>query len=65
MGYRAGKSFEDNACVFIFKKFGIRFVLYQMSKNMNRRLFYMFLVRLASAPRQTANQLQIRNIFHA
>ncbi len=38
-----------------------RFVLYQMSKNMNRRIFYMFLVRLASVPEPTACNISSRD----
>ena len=33
-----------------------RFVLYQMSKNMNRRLFFMFITRLARVPRAAVLQ---------
>ncbi len=38
-----------------------RFVLYQMSKNMNRRIFYMFLVRLASVPEPAACNISSRD----
>ncbi len=39
----------------------LRFVLYQMSKNMNRRIFFMFLVRLASVPEPAACNISSRD----
>ena len=44
-----------------------RFVLYQMSRNMNRRLFFMFLTTLAKTPkwelRQVIPQINVVNAF--
>jgi hypothetical protein len=43
----------------------VRFVLYQMSKNINRRLFFMFLTKLAKVPRSEILDLlpQIRVVI--
>merc|ERR1711874_152836 len=47
--------------------YGDWFVLYQMSKNMNRRLFFMFLTTLAKVPKrqiqQMLPQIQVINAF--
>ena len=38
-----------------------RFVLYQMSKNMNKRLFFVFLSNLSKVPRKQILQVTFQN----
>eukprot|EP00092_Neocalanus_flemingeri_P004139 GFUD01004453.1.p1 GENE.GFUD01004453.1~~GFUD01004453.1.p1 ORF type:complete len:480 (-),score=121.93 GFUD01004453.1:122-1561(-) len=60
--FKKSENIENIKCYLGDCSIGDWFVLYQMSKNMNRRLFFMFLTNLAKVPRSQILQLlpQIR-----